>query len=392
MIRIEKKSKCSGCYACAASCPKKCIKLKVDAEGFWYPDVDESLCINCGACEKVCPILAPSKKQSDWNITTYATMHNEDSIRLASSSGGVFSALAGYVLDQGGVVFGASFDSDLNVEHKYIECIEDLEFLRGSKYVQSKIGDAYCRAEAFLKAGRLVLFSGTPCQIEGLLSYLKRPYENLITQDLICHGVPSPAVWQKYIDYLSTSFDGTKPVCVSFRSKTNGWKNYYISIIFGNGKEYSASKDTDPMMQAFLKNLCLRPSCYECAFKTKSRRSDITLADFWGVSSISPDLDDDKGTSLVIIQSEKGAKVFDKIRDIIYAKETDPDLSTFYNSSIIKSPKEPKKRAVFMRAVSAENFAEIQKKYSKPTMSEKVKSFLIRALGKVKRMVFKKPK
>jgi len=386
MINILEKSKCSGCYACAEICPQKCIDMVCDGEGFWYPAVDKTQCIDCGLCEKSCPILSPQDAQSG-GISTYATVNKEDSVRTKSSSGGVFTLLASYVLSKNGIVFGASFDKDFNVVHRYIESAEELDLLRGSKYVQSKIANAYSDAKAFLKSDRLVLFSGTPCQIEGLLSYLGKPYDNLITQDIICHGVPSPSVWQKYITHQESKAGGAKVHSVSFRSKNTGWKQYSMSLTFDNGTEYQVEHGNDPMMNAFLKNLCLRPSCYECSFKKESRKSDITLADFWGVKNLLPEMDDDKGTSLVIIQSEKGQQFFDIIKDSTVFKKTEPNASLLYNSSIIKSAHLPKRRKAFMKKVSSDNFAEIQKKYSNPTLTEKIKSFILRVLRKIKKIL-----
>lgn len=202
MITIQDKTKCSGCHACAQVCPKQCIAMEVDTEGFWYPVVDTALCVECGLCETSCPIqhpLANNKTEND--ITAYAAVNKNDEIRLQSSSGGIFTLIASEVIHQGGVVFGAAFDKTFAVGHQYTETIDGLAVFRGSKYVQSRIGDTYKQAEAFLKDGRTVLFTGTPCQIGGLLVYLKQDYDNLITQDIICHGVPSPMVWQSYIKY-----------------------------------------------------------------------------------------------------------------------------------------------------------------------------------------------
>ncbi|MBR2023821.1 MAG: Coenzyme F420 hydrogenase/dehydrogenase, beta subunit C-terminal domain [Clostridia bacterium] len=379
MIKIVEKSKCSGCYACAMVCPKSCITMTTDEEGFWYPEVDIKSCINCGGCVRVCPIQRPNFSKRDKHLTAYAVKHKEDYIRLNSSSGGVFSALASYVLEKGGVVFGAGFDKNFNIIHKCVESVENLAILRGSKYVQSKIGEAYKEAENFLKYGRLVYFSGTPCQIEGLLAYLKRPYENLITQDLICHGVPSPQVWRDYIKYRSAVANGAKPRKIAFRAKNEGWKRYSVSFLFENDTEYRATLDKDPMMQVFLKNLCLRPSCYNCHFKTKYRRSDITLADFWGIKNILPEMDDDKGTSLVIIHSKKGEEVFKQIEQKVIAFEVDVDKAIFYNSAMIQSAKRDSKREKFLSEEKS-SFSKVAEKYTKLNYCKRIK-------GKLKRLI-----
>lgn len=385
MINIVEKAKCSGCCACVEICPERCIDLISDAEGFWYPKVNEKQCINCTMCEKVCPITIPKADLRDKPLAAYAAMHKTEDVRLKSSSGGVFSLLATYVLEQGGVVFGAAFDENFNVIHKYIENITELDSLQGSKYVQSLIGDTYRQAEVFLKSGRLVLFSGTPCQIEGLLAYLKKSYENLITQDLICHGVPSPMVWQKYIKYREAIANSSSVQKISFRSKNTGWKGYSVFFSFENGEKYQVMHDKDPMMQAFLNNLCLRPSCYECAFKTKARRSDITLADFWGIKNVLPDMDDDKGTSLVLIQSPKGQEMFLKIKDSLSFVEVAPDIAISYNSSMTKSATLPKNRNAFLRKISVEHFLKITKKYSRMTFKGRVKSFVVKCVRTIKK-------
>ena len=384
MINIAKKTNCSGCYACAEICPRSCITMLSDEEGFWYPKVDEIQCIRCGVCETVCPIAMPSSPILYKPITAYAARHRDDFLRLNSSSGGVFSEIAIYVLKQGGVVFGAGFDENFNVVHKYIESVEELDIFRGSKYVQSRMGNAYKHAEDFLKSGRLVLFSGTPCQIEGLLAYLKKTYENLITQDLICHGVPSPMVWQKYIEYRMAEADEVRPQKIAFRAKNEGWKRYSVSFLFENDQEYRATLDKDSMMQAFLKNLCLRPSCYDCAFKNKHRKSDITLGDFWGVEHILPAMDDDKGVSLVIIHSKKGADILEKVKDSLIYQQTDFEQAIFYNTAIIKSASRPGNRENFMQLVKEQGFRVAQKKYLKNTPKQKIRKLL----SKIKRKFF----
>ena len=389
MIEILEKSKCSGCHACAEICPKKCIQMVSDDEGFWYPKVDTTQCTNCGLCEKSCPIITPNTQVSDGCIAAYAAIYQEEAIRLKSSSGGVFSALAAYVLEQGGVVFGAGFDEDFNVVHRFVERIEGLDALRGSKYVQSKIGNSYRQAEDFLRAGRLVLFSGTPCQVEGLLSYLRKPYDNLITQDLICHGVPSPMVWRKYMKYRQIQAQGRIIEEISFRSKKTGWKGYSTVFSFENGLQYQAEHHKDPMMKVFLNDLCLRPSCYDCAFKNKVRRSDITLADFWGIQNVLPDMDDDKGTSLVIIQSEKGKGFFQKIEGSISVVAVDPNVAISYNSAMIKSVPLPKKRDAFLKEIESKDFLQVQKKYCKIPLFTKIKRFIGRCIRKTKK-IFKK--
>ena len=366
MINIINKEKCSGCTACVAVCPKNCIEMVADKEGFLYPKVKKNNCTNCGLCEKICPILN-KKEIKEENSLAYAVINKDEEIRAKSSSGGIFTELAKIVIEQGGVVFGAGFNEKLEVEHFFVENTEDLYKFRGSKYVQSKIGDTYKQAKKLLKEGRLVYFSGTPCQIGGLLAFLRKPYENLITQDVICHGVPSPKVWKSYIK--SKGGHGKVKV-VSFKNKVESWTRPEILIVYKNKESYKEKSANNPYIQAFLKNLNLRPSCHNCSFKTKKRESDITLADYWGVENIHPNMDDDKGTSLVIIHSKKGGDFFNKIKDKVVYCESDLDKAIVYNPSMIKSSYRHMNRDIYLRKIKAKKFDEITAKYLRYEIDE----------------------
>ena len=382
MITVKQKADCCGCYACATVCPENCISMVKDDDGFWYPSVDLSICINCGVCEKACPVLTPSPNNKTSKILSYAAYTKDEQIRMESSSGGLFTEIAKYVILQGGVVFGAAFDEEHDVVHTYTESLEGLEAFRGSKYVQSKIGDTYSVARAFLKQGRIVLFTGTPCQIEGLLTFLGREYDNLITQDIICHGVPSPMVWRKYIEYREqTSASATQRTF--FRHKKYGWKTYSVRFIFTNRTEYVGSLNEDPYMRGFLADLCLRPSCYACHFKNKYRKSDFTLADFWGIQNVCPEMDDDKGTSLIFVNSDRGAQIFDAVRERIVTKEVDADIAIGFNSSMIKSVDEPRKRKNFLNDIKTQDFVVVVQKYCRGSFLRKVYRKLRRILWKI---------
>lgn len=333
MIEIRDKKLCSGCTACASICPVNCISMERDEEGFLYPVVDKSHCIGCGLCERICPIL---NKKKDEKIApkAYAAINNDLSVRMNSSSGGVFSLLADYVLDNGGVVFGASFDEKFNVQHKYIERKEDLQKLRISKYVQSYMGNSFKKAKELLDSGRLVLFTGTGCQIGGLKSYLRKDYDNLITQDLICHGVPSPLVWEKYLEYRG---DGKSFKEISFRKKSEEKKKASFYIKYSDGAIYQRCPyPADPMVKMFLMNKCLRPCCYECAFKTITRQSDITLADFWGINTVYPKINDGKGVSLILVHTDKGRKLVDAIKEKMTYKEVPFKSAVRFNKMYYK--------------------------------------------------------
>ena len=366
MIAITDKRKCCGCHACASICPKQCIEMVYDDEGFLYPKIDMERCINCGLCERICPILHKQKiEQGQKNEfpKAYAVVNNDSQVRLNSSSGGAFSLLAECVLSQGGVVFGASFNENFGVEHIGIEKVEDLKKLRVSKYVQSRIGECYKDAKKLLDSGRKVLFTGTPCQIGGFLKFLVKPYENLYTQDIICHGVPSPKVWENYVHYRENDAQA-KVTSVSFRKKIEGQKKTSFYMSFDNGTEYIKSPNyKDPMMKFFFFNKCLRPSCHKCAFKDIHRPSDITLADFWGAKRVVPDLNDGKGISLVLIHSQKGQELFDEIKDKTTYRQVDFDKAIKHNPMIKRSTLKSYERARFMRDFKKLPFEKVVKRY-----------------------------
>jgi Coenzyme F420-reducing hydrogenase, beta subunit len=388
MIEINDKTKCSGCHSCSSVCPVKCIEMQVDGEGFRYPKSDKNKCVSCNICEKVCPIINPIETT---NIpTVYAAYNKNQEIRMNSSSGGIFTLMAEYVVRLGGVVFGACFNDTFEVVHSYAEKIEELEKFRGSKYVQSVIGDAYSKAKMFLDEGRFVLFTGTPCQIGGLLSYLQRDYTNLYTQDLICHGVPSPMVWRKYLEYREKCTESSVKN-VSFRNKDTGWKTYSILMKFKNNVEYKKLCKDDPYMRGFLSELYLRPSCHACSFKTIHHQSDITLADFWGVKYIFPEMDDDKGLSLVLVNSANGQAIFDEIKSEMLINNQTINIAIVekYNSAIIKSSSANKNRQLFFNNIHKFEFNELIAIYCKVPYKTKIKRLVIKILKTVKRIILR---
>ena len=352
MIEINDKAKCCGCGACVNKCPRGCISIAYDDEGFMYPQVDLDSCVDCGICEKVCPILNVVNKERK-PLEVYAAINENESIRIASSSGGLFTAFAEFVLQEGGIVLGAAFTKDWKVAHECVDHLGSLSRLRGSKYIQSEIKKAYRQTEKELKEGELVLFTGTPCQIAGLRSYLQRDYDSLLTIDILCHGVPSTRVFQEYIRELAK---GDKISSINMRSKVRGWKSYHLNI-----NDYSVVWSSDIFMRAFIGNLILRPSCYECKFKTGRCGSDVSLGDFWGVKKCHKELDDDKGLSLVLINTEKGRRLFESLGNV---KETvvKYEESIILNDGIIGSVKPHRNRARFFeelqRAVSVTSLME----------------------------------
>ena len=361
MIKIKDKKSCCGCSACVQKCPKQCICLKEDNEGFLYPEVDNSACIDCGLCEKVCPILYQGEQRRPLKV--YAAKILDEEIRRQSSSGGIFTFLAEQVIQEGGVVFGARFDENWEVKHDFTETIEGLAVFRGSKYVQSRIEDNYKKAEEFLKQGRKVLFSGTPCQIAGLKRFLRKEYDNLLTVDFICHGVPSPGVWRQYLKETVSrmcdknsvptdpiSMENARVESISFRDKSSGWKKYSFALTL-SATSRSGAKNTvslcevfpqNVFMKGFLADLYLRPSCYACAAKSGKSGSDITVGDLWGAPFIIGNDDDDKGTSLILINNG-----MNDLKEFLWMKEIDYSSAIAYNPSLEKSVKMSRKRSKF---------------------------------------------
>lgn len=326
-------------------CPKQCIAMVADEQGFLYPRVDESVCIDCGLCERVCPELHPLEARTP--VGTYASMSKDEVVRMQSSSGGVFTMLAEAVLAEGGVVFGVKFADNWSVKHAYTETREGLAAFRGSKYVQSRVGTAYADALRFLKAGRKVLFSGTSCQIAGLRRFLRKDYEGLIAVEVVCHGVPSPMVWRSYLDLLKSgahsapgknsatpvSAQDVRILDVNFRDKKDGWQKFGFSLRMNSAPKAEQNTVSPSVnahahggadvclfeqcsknlyMRLFLSDISLRPSCYACKAKSGSSGADIALADFWNIDKRYSDWNDDRGASLVLVYTERGAAIYNQ--------------------------------------------------------------------------------
>lgn len=375
MIEINKKEDCCGCFGCYNVCPVSAITMEIDSEGFWYPIVKKNKCINCRLCEKVCPIINFSKSKS--LLEAYASYNLNENIRKKSSSGGMFTALAEYVLRNEGVVFGVEFSTNLEVIHCLVQNEEELNKIRGSKYVQSKIGDTYEQAKEFLKKNKTVLFSGTPCQIQGLKHYLQTDYKNLICIDLICHGVPSPLVWDSYIKEISND---KEIINMTFRDKMMGWKESTLRYFFRDGSELREKYSESTYIKGFIQNCFLRPSCYQCHFKGLERMSDLTLGDFWGIENILPDLDDKKGISLVLAHSIKGKKLLNEISEKIFIKNVDIYKSINENPCAITSVAKDIKRERFYNHYSKHNVSNAVKRATRVSLNK----FIIFKLKSIK--------
>ncbi|WP_123054650.1 Coenzyme F420 hydrogenase/dehydrogenase, beta subunit C-terminal domain [Clostridium sp. JN-1] len=390
MISISDKQNCCGCKACYNACPKHCIKMVLDTEGFWYPNVDRDKCIDCGLCEKVCPEINIYKNSnSNDRVECLAAWNNDKEVRRKSSSGGIFTSIAECILSNGGIVFGAGYDDNLKVIHKEANTIQELNNLRGSKYVQSDIKEVYKKAKQYLNNGKKVLFTGTPCQIAGLYNFLQKEYNELYTCDLVCHGVPSPKVFEEYKKYMERKHNSSIEN-IDFRHKRYGWKLYSVSLLFNNGTEYIKNLSEDVYMQGFLRNYYLRPSCYKCTYAKLPRVSDITLADFWGISYKYPELDDDKGTSLLLINTNKGKKIIDSCGDNIFKQVCDLEYAILNNPCIIKSGKAPKLRKSFFKDFNTKDFDYVIKKYmGQPSWIKRKLIFIKRDLAFIKRRILR---
>lgn len=418
MIKIQAKSNCCGCSACVQRCPKQCISLHEDEEGFLYPKVNLDTCIDCGLCEKVCPVLHQAKERVPLEV--FAAKNPNEKIRMESSSGGIFTQLAEQVIDAGGVVFGVKWNEHFEAVHAYTETIEGLAAFRGSKYVQSKVGDTFKQAEQFLKQGRQVLYSGTPCQIASLKLFLRKHYNNLLAVDFICHGTPSPGVFRWYLSEElameaarqsgeKIQFRSSLPIPsiakadvlarehgfeiedIRFRDKREGWKKFSfvlslkpLSKASDAGEKNSVSLsyivEKHSYMDGFLKDLYLRPSCYNCPAKSGKSGADVTLGDYWGIYSLKPELDDDKGVSALTINTKKG-------KHVLHATDAELHSAPYAdlcnkNPSLIFSCRIPQKRISFFQNTNNSFYQRI-KHLCRVPLKRKVKQKLFYLISRI---------
>lgn len=362
MENIE--NNCTGCHVCSLKCPKQCIKMEYLEEGFLYPIINKKECIKCSLCEINCPVLSKVKMSNE--TRAFSVKNKSISERMNSASGGVFPLLSQFVIKRNGVVFGAAYDQELEVRHIKIEYEKDINKLQSAKYTQSIVGSIFIEVENALLDDRWVVFSGTPCQCNGLKAFLKREYEKLIIVDLICHGVPSPKVWKAYVKWrCNRENNGNLPEQVNMRSKYSGWSKYSYSTEFnyGKGNISRIPNREDPFMKAFIGNICLRKSCSQCQAKGVERCSDFTLGDYWGVWNQHPEFDDNKGTSIVFTHSEKAIEILNEIKPQVECIEVDIEEAIKENPSMLVSSKEHPERSQFLKEVTDENFKKIVDKY-----------------------------
>lgn len=366
MIDIKNAETCCGCNACGDVCAKQAISFKTDSEGFWYPEVNKDLCNNCALCEKVCPQLNIQElKKNDYPQPkhTYAAVNRSMRIRWNSTSGGAYTALAETMLEQGGYVSGAIYNEGFTGVHNYVtNRPEDLEKLRSSKYLQSNAEGLYKEIKGLLVKGEKVLACGTPCQMAALRSYLRKDYENLIIVDFICRGVNSPKVYRAYLDSLEKRYN-SKIVFIKAKSKDLGWRNMARKVVFENGETYYGLMH-DPFYRGYRHEIFCRPSCYNCQFKGMPRMADITVADYWGIERVDQQLDLDIGTSMILLNSEKGIAYFEQAKEKLEYKETPFESVLPGNVALFESiPHAKIDRAAFFKDLEEKDFNQVADQY-----------------------------
>ena len=394
-IKTIEKNKCFGCGSCFQSCPKNAVSMETDGEGFSFPLVDEKACVDCGVCVKKCPALSPVPK-NDYVQECYSAVFLRDDICRKSASGGAFAAFAVAVLDEQGVAFGCAYDDDLNAVHVKVESLEGLPRLQGSKYVSSDTKKTFIETKDALEAGRKVLYSGRPCQIAGLLKYLGRQYENLVTVDLVCHGVPSQLLFSEYLEWLGRK-NGGKIIYYGFRDKdAGGWSCGGKFKTKTKTKTKTNEASCDPYYASFLRGETYRLSCYECPFAHTARVGDLTICDFWGVEQFYPEIDTSRGVSGIIVNSEKGKALLAKCADSLAMRRISLDELRKQNTNLNRpTPMPEKRRTVYADCLVDGKFV-ANVEYGSPLMfylkrkvseymPKKLKKLMKKVLGKIKK-------
>lgn len=377
MITIENKEKCCGCSACVSICPVNCLQMQMDEEGFYYPVANTEACINCNRCEKVCPYLADHADMRAKTRAFYGCQHPDDMVRMKSTSGGGFSILAEEIISRNGVVFGAAYDDTMHVIHKGVESMQELDQLRRSKYVQSDLQDTFSVIRSLLKEGRTVLFVGTPCQTEGLLMLLGGKAENLYTAEVKCYGVPSPGLFDRFQAYLKEYYHAELEDFL-FRDKKYGYFGVNIKAVFKNGTYKEDQLVLKTYSKTMFSKVGLRRSCYECAFRSKEKLCDFTIGDIWTIKDYDPGMDDDIGTTLLEIHSEKGKQLFDEIiekTNIKYVKIRHlegEELVKYRAGQDVSYPLDEERRRAFFEDMHDMAYPDLMKKHFPDTMKNRI--------------------
>ncbi len=362
MDYIIQKKKCTGCTTCVNICPKNAIAMIEDSEGFKHPVIDQEKCINCGLCKKTCPVL--NSKHNESLNECYVGYCKDMEERTKGSSGAIFSVVANYVLENNGIVIGAAFDENNHLQHIAINNKEKLDKLKKSKYLQSDLGNIFKYVKDNVN-NKMILFVGTPCQIGGLKAFLKKDYDNLICIDIICHGVPSPKLFAKYVNELEKQ-KNDKLLGYDFRDKSTGWDTYSNNAKFKKDNVITKYSE-NPYMKLFLSDVTLRESCYNCNFKLGNKYSDITLGDFWGVKNHYPEMFNDKGVSCIIVNTKKGQNVLELVKNDLIMSECEIGEIVSGNPSLKISNKRPKGRDKFFEEIDKISIDELSQKYKKNT-------------------------
>ncbi|HEY8424159.1 MAG TPA: Coenzyme F420 hydrogenase/dehydrogenase, beta subunit C-terminal domain [Clostridia bacterium] len=385
-FETQDKSLCCGCTACASICPKSCITMTPDQDGFDYPVIDKARCINCELCKKVCPFANSDRLKNKAQDECYALAINDQEILYKSASGGAFTAIVNAFCDNNYRIFGSIMDSNLKVRHAYSDSIYDVSKFRKSKYVKSDINNTYYLAKKALNEGKKVLFTGTGCQIAGLKGYLQNDYDNLLTVDLICHGVPSQKLFDNYIEYLKRKHKQDIKNFI-FRYKKSDSSNY-IYYELENGKVNVKKGQLDYYMRAFLVNLMSMPACYNCHFACRERTGDITIADFWGIEHYNQNFNTGQGASLVIFNTEKGRKLINQLQNVKLFK-TDINNAIKFNENLSRPSQLNKNRDKFLELARV-NFKKAAKKYCKPSLKIRITAIMPNWMKKIIKALLKK--
>lgn len=369
MVPISKEE-CCGCSICAHICPKAAIVMKPDSEGFLYPEVDTGKCVSCGLCRNACAFssyVQPEKDKHDF----YLVKHKNTDVRMDSQSGGVFTAVSDWILEQQGLVYGCILDKDMKAKHARAENKEQRNKMCKSKYVQSEIDSVLADIADDLRDGRFVLFTGTGCQVDGVLSYMKAkrvPTEKLYTMDIICHGCASPMLFADYIAWLEKKFK-SKVEDFNFRDKRlRGWDGHVESYRISGKKRMSTV-----WRQIYHTDLCLRPSCTNCHYSTVNRRADITTGDAWGIKKVRPEFNDNRGVSLTIIQSEKGEQLLSYMKSVCDVESIEQEK--MLQGCLVHPAKPTGNREQFWKTYDSEHIDGLIRRYGQVTFKKKVKSF-----------------
>lgn len=360
---FSNKENCCGCGACANACPKNAISMKEDRYGFVYPEIDTSTCVECGICQKVCSFQYKEEKHEP--IAAFAVSAKDQNVLLNSASGGAFAVLAEKIISEGGAAFGAAFDNAWGVCHICVDSIKDLKKLQGSKYVQSSTGDTYQQVKRYLKQERKVLYSGTPCQIAGLYGYLGKDDENLLTVDLICHGVPNQRMFKDYVHSLGnvTGF--------SFRDKSLGWGINGKAVIKGNKKPHKLWQSASPYLYYFTQGFIYRDSCYQCKYTCKHRPADLTLGDYWGIEKQHPEylgkngFDTQKGISVVIANTKKGVLALQNCSEHFDAKESTFEKAAAGNAQLKRPSAKKSQRGEILELYASHGWNAVAERFQK---------------------------